>query len=136
MRFNVNTILILALGCFLAWQGDNNKRATSIQIENIESKVDTLTRQVDSLNLMHPWRETKSKKSSCVGTQIGKFIFGGYKMAAPMYEAMVTYSGPKVSINSCFRSWSTKSRHFHGKAIDIKVEDEVLRWLVSEAGTT
>lgn len=126
MNYNVNTLLILAFMAVSLFQAETVKKETSIQMNKFELKIDSMSKQIDSLNQMHPWRETKSKKSSCLGTQIGKYIFGGYKMSQSLYAAMQEYTGPCVKINSCFRNWNRKSLHFHGKAIDIRVDDSIL----------
>lgn len=126
LRANVNTILILCLGLLWGVSTFYTQKRTVIQIDKLESKIDSLSRQVDSLNLMHPWKKSKKSSECTIGTEIGKYIFGGYRMNKVLYLAMQEYGGPDVSINSCYRHWNHKSAHHHGKAIDIKPCDDVL----------
>lgn len=48
--------------------------------------------------------------------------------------ALVSYTGPKVRINSLRRHWGTKSDHERGKAVDFDLCPSIVEYLTSEQG--
>jgi hypothetical protein len=50
--------------------------------------------------------------------------------------ALSDYSGPKAKINSLKRHYNHKSQHFHGKAVDLAWDEEVISFLISDEGQT
>ena len=49
-------------------------------------------------------------------------------------EVLLSYSGPKVRVNSLKRGYNRSSQHYHGKAVDFEFSSELIDYLVSDAG--
>jgi hypothetical protein len=49
-------------------------------------------------------------------------------------SALATYSGPTVKINSLRRHTNKASAHYHGKAADFELSDNLVQWLLSSEG--
>jgi hypothetical protein len=47
---------------------------------------------------------------------------------------MSTYKGPTAKVNSLRRHYNKSSEHYHGKAVDLAWDDEVIAFLISEEG--
>jgi hypothetical protein len=145
-QVSVYRIVTLATVLTLLLQSVTNQERNTIYQESLIKRMDTLemkiqetTRQIDSLNMMHPWKAKSNKRTSlniCNSTIIGKLLWGGYSsnLHVTMVKALEDYTGPKVCVNSTIRHWNTKSAHKYGKAIDLKLEDDVLEWLISDQG--
>lgn len=80
------------------------------RIDTLKIEVDKANLQIDSLNMMHPWREKKAYKNgkartSCSSTILGKLMWGGYStnLHTSLVTALEAYTGPKVCVNSTVR---------------------------------
>lgn len=51
-----------------------------------------------------------------------------------LVNVLVTYKGPQAKINSLKRSHNHSSQHFHGKAVDLAWDEEVISFLISQEG--
>lgn len=51
-------------------------------------------------------------------------------------SALTAYSGPKAKINSLRRRYNKSSEHFHGNAVDLAWDEEVIEYLLSNEGQT
>lgn len=141
--FQIITI-ILVFTSLLITEKRNNAQIKYQQ--DLLSRMDTLemmihqsNRQIDSLNLMHPWKKKMSSvrdSKECSSTILGKLMWGNYSknLHVSMVQALETYTGPKTVVNSTRRYWNKKSKHCCGKAIDLKLCDETLEWLISDEG--
>jgi len=134
-RFVVITLLS---GIFYSKVDNKNVDALDIKIDSLIMKTNIMQNQIDSLQMMHPWK-TPSKKMSqkCVsGTFLGFALWGtkNTNIHDDLEEALISYSGPKVKITSLRRHWGTSSKHECGKAVDMEFCHDLIDWLVSEQG--
>ena len=107
----------------------------------MDSLLKIQTQQIDSLMNMHPYKKSPKKWGANVckdGTFLGFILYTPVDttIAPDFREALAEYSGPTVRVNSVKRNWSTKSMHYHGKAIDLELSYELVTYLVSEDGKT
>lgn len=68
--------------------------------------------------------------------------FENFKLESPcdtnvttnLRTALRSYTGPEIKITSLKRHYNCKSKHFHGKAVDLQFSHELIDWLVSDEG--
>lgn len=110
------------------------------KVEKLFSQQDTTNAKLKRLEETHPylgkrWRSRKT--GECV---TGNFF--GFTLYTPvdtgvskeLIYTLSTYKGPTARINSLKRDYNKKSQHFHGKAVDLEWNDEVISFLVSKEG--
>lgn len=79
---------------------------------------------------------SKAPKSYDPPSILGKFSIraSDKRVDRLMFEALATYNGPSCTITSMRRLSNPASKHFSGKAVDIKITDELIEYLTSDDG--
>jgi len=110
--------------------------------EAVDSAVNKVKYSVDSLWGIHPWK-TLSKKvklhssNFCrSGTFLGFVLYTKVDTTiCPKFkEILLSYTGPKVKLNSLRRHNDRGSRHYHGQAVDLELKHELVHFLISDEG--
>ena len=148
MKDNVTTIyrgiVLMFLGYLVATFTTINV-TTSVRLDQFEQKVisniDSLRKQIDTLNMIHPYQKVGKKKISSrtvckSGTFLGFLVRSKIdtNLSDKLYNALYVYNGPKVSIGSARRHSNHKSDHYTGNAIDLEFDHELIEFLVSADG--
>lgn len=132
-------LLLLGVLCSQSLRTETNESSKiELKLDSINTKIEFMQRQIDSLQEIHPWKNPKKlSAASCKnGTFLG-FVLWGTKntnISSELRLALEAYQGPKVMITSLRRHWGTKSNHEHGKAVDMQLTTDLTDWLVSEEG--
>lgn len=115
-------------------------RQTRDLLDQISHNTDTLLQQMKRLEETHPYsgKRWKSRKTGLCTT--GNFF--GFLLYTPVDTAVSkeliytlrTYPGPTARINSLRRHYNPTSQHYHGKAVDLEWNEEVIAFLISDEG--
>lgn len=133
-------------------QNSTNNRILAIQskylqeLDQMRDSINIHKESLDSLWSLHPYLNKQATQSLyaymqeyryCPGTNFLVAKQVDPKVHMDLYEAMLDYTGPPVSITSMRRDHSHGSLHAQGKAIDIRWNENaklMARWLLSEEG--
>lgn len=110
-------------------------RELQVQADTLTTRNGQLQRQIDSLMNMHPYR--KRKHWTCKdGTFFGFVLYTPVdtSICRKFALALSDYSGPKVRVNSIRRHSNRHSDHYHGKAVDFELSNDLVSWLLSPMG--
>lgn len=110
------------------------------QLQQVQNTQDTLQAKMKKLEETHPYtsKKWKSRKTGLCAT--GNFF--GFLLYTPvdtsvcqdLIYVLSTYKGPEAKINSLRRHYNRSSEHYHGKAVDLAWNEEVISFLISEEG--
>lgn len=113
------------------------------EVNYLNNKVDTLNdllshqgRQIDTLLHMHPYKKKRDRWICKDGTFLGFVLYTPVDTSIhrSFHLALSEYTGPKVKVNSLRRSCNRSSAHYHGKAADFELSQELVDWLLSDEG--
>lgn len=141
-----STVLLLGVSLF-GWHHQlkiNNETKTdnihlNLQVEILNKTMLDFKATLDTLRDTHPYmnKKWKGKKTSCAsGSFFGFLLYTPVDTAVSkeLTVALSDYSGPKAKINSLKRHYNRSSQHFHGKAVDLAWNEEVISFLISDEG--
>lgn len=149
-NFKIYHGLIVALLATNLYQNDLNQKLQSeylYEVEKLEASIDEISCTYDSLKVSvheNPEKKTKDpkQKKQIKSSLFNLDCFHVQRYVDPildtrLFKALMSYSGPKALVTSARRLHCKHSKHFTGKAIDIRLNDsgkEMLAYLVSPAG--
>ena len=113
----------------------------TVRADSLSQKVDSLQEEIIRLRETHPYQSRKWKSRKTGLCTQGNFF--GFLLYTPVDTTiskdfayvLSTYSGPKAKVTSVKRYNDSSSRHYHGKAIDLAWDEELIAFLISEEGT-
>ena len=143
-----STVLLLGV-TVLGWRSQftiNNQLKSAnlqleMQVETLNKTILEVKATIDTLRDTHPYmrKHWKGRKTSCAsGSFFGFLLYTPVDTAVSkeLVVALSDYTGPKAKINSLKRHYNHKSQHYHGKAVDLAWDEEVISFLISEEGQT
>ena len=112
------------------------------KVEKLNDSMLQVKSALDSLRDTHPYMRSSTKKGKWRKTSCASGAFFGFLLYTPvdtsvskeLILALSDYKGPKAKVNSLRRHYNQSSQHFHGKAVDLAWNEEVIDFLVSAEG--
>lgn len=110
------------------------------KVEKLFSQQDTTNAKLKRLEETHPYlgKRWKSKRTGeCVtGNFFGFMLYTPVdtSVSKELIYALSSYKGPTARVNSLKRGYNKKSQHFHGRAVDLEWNEDVISFLVSKEG--
>lgn len=145
LRLLANVIIIALLSATMVQTTYLSNKVDRMQIEQqqqfpvINDHLERIDSNINKINEVHPSLKSGRKWGANVCKR-GTFL--GFLLTEPvdtsvtnaLKTALINYSGPAAKINSLKRHYNRHSEHFHGKAVDLAWDDEVIEYLLSAEG--
>lgn len=135
------------IGLFLTLGVFQKNAEIKADFQEIKARTDSMALTIDSMRIelnnleeTHPYQKKrwKSKRTGlCTeGNFFGFLLYTPVDTTiAPEFALVLSeWKGPTAKVNSVRRNHNHKSRHYHGKAIDLAWDDDVIAFLLSEEG--
>lgn len=158
------SILLFFIGLLISSSFQPSNPLLTQQVQSLETKADSLSRLVSSLKcdvqskeleidyLSNPYnalervyadekklRRKILEEKRIPGTDfyLDSLKYYNVAMDKSLYAALVHCDGPPVTLTSIRRNYNPRSHHYHGKAIDIRLDNQGMNfanWLVTPEG--